>query len=61
MAKRWGDQWWWKVTVEFKDPRTKDEIHQRLTLETAKAIERRMKGRKDVKKVTKSRQGKRED
>ena len=59
MAKRWGDQWWWRVDVVFKDNKG-NERHHHLTLETAKSIERRMKSRKDVKKVTKSREGKRE-
>lgn len=59
MVKKWGDQWWWRVDITFHNG-NKTQSHTHLTLETANAIERRMKGRKDVKKVTKSRQGKRD-
>ena len=58
MVAKWGDQWWWRVDITFQNNKT--QSHRHLTLESAKAIERRVKGRDDVKKVTKSKDGKRE-
>jgi hypothetical protein len=56
---RWGDQWWWSVETTFHDGTTQSHTH--LTLESANAIERRMKGNKDVKKVHKKREKRRKE
>lgn len=59
MVKKWGDQWWWSVTVKLK---TGDvAYHHELTLEDAKDIEREAKRSPMTKSVKKERQRRRED
>jgi len=53
MVKRWGDQWFWKVTVKLK---TGDEIvHDNLTLRKANSIESEAKKFAMTKSVKKER------
>lgn len=58
MVGRWGDQWYWKVTVKLK---TGDKaVHEDLTLHDANAIEREAKASPMTKSVKKERTGKRD-
>ncbi len=59
MVKKWGDQWYWKVTVKLK---TGDQVeHNDLILEDAKDIEREAKRSPMTKSVKKERQRRRDD
>lgn len=58
MVQRWGDQWYWKVTVKLK---TGDKaVHDNLTLHDANAIEREAKQSQMTKSVKKERSRRRE-
>jgi len=58
MVKRWGDQWYWKVTVKLK---TGDvTIHEDLDLFDANAIETEAKRSPMTKSVKKERQRRRD-
>jgi len=58
MIKRWGDQWYWKVTVKLK---TGDKaVHTDLTLNDANAIESEAKRSPMTKSVKKERDRRRD-